>query len=124
MEKKLSVNLMCRNVKLDQWMQEYILKRVQKMNRFLSKVPNGQAEIEVDRDKKGKFRVEIMLKTPYNSYRAEETSESIEGSTDVAVDNLIRQITSDKDKIKELRERGARSLKKKIILDESARFRE
>lgn len=114
---------MCKNVELDQQMREYILKRIQKVDKFMGKVSSGLVEIEVDQDKKGKFRVEIMLKTPFKLYRAEETSQSIEGSTDVSVSNLIRQVTNDKNKIKELRERGARSLKKKIILSQSARFR-
>ena len=52
----------------------------------------------------------------------EETTESIEGSVDLAVDELKNQICRDQDKRRELKERGARSLKKKTVLDENARF--
>lgn len=123
MEKELKMSLMCSNIKLDERTQEYILKRVQKINRFTGKISSSQAKVEIDMYKKGKFRVEIMVKTPFELYRAEEISESVEGSCDVAVNNLIRQITCDKNKMKELGERGARSIKKQIVLSESARFR-
>ncbi len=62
-------------------------------------------EIEIEQDKKGKFRVEIMAKTPHNLYRAEETTESIEGSTDKVIDELEVQI----DKKKSCRRAGPRS---------------
>jgi ribosome-associated translation inhibitor RaiA len=80
-------------------------------------------EVEIDMDKKGKFSVDLMVKTPYNLYRIEEQSESIEGSVDIAVDEIKNQIVRDKGKIKGLRVRGARSLKKKVVLDGDARFR-
>jgi len=115
-----NIRLMMKDVKLDDRTQDYVYKRVSKVEKYNGKVLEYTVEIEMD--KKGKFRVEIMAKTPHQLYRTEETSESIEGSVDMAVEEIIIQITKDKDKIKELRERGARSLKKKIVLDENARF--
>lgn len=115
-----SVRLACKGLKLDSRTEDYIYKRINKLEKFNS----GILEIEVGimLDKKGKFHVHLMVKTPHKLYRQEEMSESVEGSVDMAVDEIKKQIVKDKDKLKELRERGARSLKKKTVLDGNARF--
>jgi putative sigma-54 modulation protein len=120
-EKMLNLRLFCKNVKLDDRTKDYIMKRIQKMEKFLKK--SLEYEVEVSMDKKGKFYVEIMIQTPYKLYRATEISESVEGSTDMVMEELQKQITKDKSKLKEIRERGARSLKKKMVLSKDARFR-
>jgi putative sigma-54 modulation protein len=120
-DKILNLRLFCKNVALDDRTKDYILKRIQKMEKFLKK--SLEYETEISMDKKGKFRAEIMIQTPYKLYRTEETSESVEGSVDMAVGELQRQIVRDSEKIRDLRKRGARSLKKKIVLDEESRFK-
>jgi len=120
-EKKTpSIRMMYKDVSIDERTRDYVEKRVRKLEKYIDKIL--EFEVEICMDKKGKFRAEIMVKTPYNLYRSEEISESVEGSVDVAVDELQKQITKDKDRIKELRERGARSLKKKAVIAEEARF--
>lgn len=119
-EKNTNVRLLCKNIQMDDRTQDYIYKRIDKINKFSGKILELQVEVEMD--KKGKFRVELMVKTPYRLYRTEETTESIEGSVDIAVDEIKNQIIKDKDKIKELRERGARSIKKKTVISKEARF--
>ena len=116
-----NVRLLCKDLDLDDRTEDYIYKRISKLERFNGKIL--EYEVEIDMDKKGKFTVELMVKTPYKLYRVEERSESIEGSIDIAVDDIKTQIVKDKDKIKELRERGARSLKKMTVIDDGARFR-
>ena len=101
--------------------QSYIEKRLQKVNRIIKNVL--EFEVEISLDKKGKYRVELMVKTPYAKYRAEEISESIEGSADIACEELTMQIVKDKSKMVDLKRRGARSLKKKVVLDGNARFK-
>lgn len=120
-QKMLNLRLFCKNITMDDRTKEYIIKRIQKMEKFLKK--SLEYEVEIDMDKKGKFYVEIMIQTPYKLYRTTEISESIEGSIDMAVEQMQRQIVRDIDKIRNLKERGARSLKKKIVLDDNARFR-
>lgn len=121
MEKiKPNVRLLKKDVEIDDRTEDYIYKRLEKIGKFNEKLM--ELEVEIDRDKKGKFRVELMAKTPYKLYRTEETTESIEGSIDIAVDEMKIQLTKDKDKMKELRERGARSIKKKTVIAEEARF--
>ncbi len=91
------------------------------IQRILKKILRVEIEIDIDK-KKNNFRVEVMIKTPYKLYRAEDTTESIEGSIDSVVDDLKTQINRDKDKIVTLRYRGGRSLKKKLTIDHNARF--
>ncbi|HAT73502.1 MAG: Ribosomal subunit interface protein [Candidatus Moranbacteria bacterium GW2011_GWF2_36_839] len=118
--KTLNLRWFCKNIELDDRIKDYIVKRIQKMEKFLKK--SLEYEVEVSMDKKGKFYVEVMIKTPYKLYRATEISESVEGSTDMIIEDLQKQITKDKSKLKDIRERGARSLKKKIVISKDARF--
>ncbi len=104
----------------DKKAEAYIEKRLQKVNRIIKNVL--EFEVEIDLDKKGKYRVELMVKTPHALYRAEEISQSIEGSADIACEELTMQIVKDKNKMIDLKRRGARSLKKKIVIDGDARF--
>ena len=109
-----------KGVKIDDRTREYIEKRLESLNKIADNIL--QIEVEVDLDKKGKFRVEIMVKTPRNLFRSENTTESIEGSTDMSIEELHIQIVGTKDKLRTLRDRGARSIKKKTVLDENSRF--
>ena len=119
-KKAQAMKFMFKGMEADKKAESYIEKRLQKVNQLIKNVL--EIEIEVDLDKKGKYRVELMVKTPYQLYRAEETSQSIEGSADIACEELFIQIVKDKDKMKDLKRRGARSLKKKIVINENARF--
>lgn len=105
---------------MDDRTKEYVLKRLVRVQKLVDTV--SEFEIEIDRDKKGKFRAEIMIKTPHNLYRAEETSESVEGSTDMVIDKLENEISKKKTKNRDLKLRGKRSIKKKLTVDKAARF--
>lgn len=109
-----------KGVEIDEQTNDYIEKRLVRIEKLVD--PVTQFEVEVDRDKKGKFRVEVMVKTPHNLYRAEDISESIEGSIDIAIDELEVQLAKNRGKSRDLRRRGLRSIKKKLVVDESARF--
>jgi len=63
-----------------------------------------------------------MAKTPLALYRAEDTTESIEGSTDIVIDELEIQISKRKNKKRDLKRRGRRSIKKKLVYDKASRF--
>jgi len=115
-----NVKFLFKGVKIDERTQEYIEKRLEFLEKITDKI--SKFEVEIDMDKKGKFRVELMVKTPHNLYRSEETTESIEGSTDIAVEELKNQILKNKERVRDLRIRGKRSIKKGIVLDEDARF--
>jgi ribosomal subunit interface protein len=114
------MRMLFKGVKIDNRTEEYIQKRIESATRFL-KEP-FRVEVEIELDKKGKFRVEIMVKTPHNLYRSAEISKSIEGSADIAVNEIKIQIKKDKDKRRTLIRRGGMSIKKKTAIDKNARF--
>lgn len=115
-----NIRFLFKGVEIDDRTNKYIRKRASSLQKFLDKV--NQFEIEIDMNKKGKFRVELMVHTPRKLYRAEETTESIEGSIDLVVDQVERQIKKDKGKIWTKIVRGGRSIKKKFTIDKDARF--
>ena len=116
----MNTRFLFRGVDIDEKTRDYIVKRLERIEKLVD--PVSVFEIELEKDKKGKFRVEIMVKTPHNLYRSENTTESIEGSTDIDIDELEMQIGKNKNKNRDLKLRGKRSIKKKTVLDESARF--
>lgn len=118
--KNMHARFLFKGVEIDERTQEYILKRLERIEKLVDKVT--EFEIEVERDKKGKFRIEIMAKTPLALYRAEDTTESIEGSTDIVIDELEIQISKRKNKKRDLKRRGRRSIKKKLVYDKASRF--
>ncbi|MFC1756371.1 ribosome hibernation-promoting factor, HPF/YfiA family [Patescibacteria group bacterium] len=115
-----NMRLFFKGVSIDDRTEEYVTKRIQNIEKMLNNII--RVEVEIDLDKKGKFRVEVMIKTPHDLYRAEETTESIEGSTDIVEDELKKQIRRNKDKVQTLRKRGGRSIKKNAVIDEDSRF--
>ncbi len=116
----MNTRFLFKGVAIDDRTRDYILKRLGRLEKLVD--PVSEFSIEIDRDKQGKFRVEIMIKTPHNLYRAEEITVSIEGSTDVTIDELEVQIDKQKNRHRDLKLRGNRSIKKKLTVDESARF--
>ena len=109
-----------KGVEIDERTTEYIEKRLGRIEKLVD--PATEIEVEVSRDKKGMFRVEVMVKTPHNLYRAEETTMSIEGSIDVTIDKLEAELAKNRGKARDLKRRGARSIKKSLVVDEAARF--
>lgn len=116
----MNTRFLFKGVDIDDRTKEYLLKRLARIEKLVD--PISEFSIEIDQNKQRKFRVEIMVKTPHNLYRAEETTESVEGSTDVVIDELEVQVDKKKNKNRDLKLRGNRSIKKKLVLDGSARF--
>jgi ribosomal subunit interface protein len=121
----MNIRYLFKDLKIDDRTQEYATEKVERLGKFFRSFKEDaeiSAEVEIDLDKKGKFRVEVMLYTPYQKYRGEDTTESIEGSIDSVYEELEHQITKDKDRIITMERRGGRSIKKKMVIDEDARF--
>jgi len=121
----MNIRFLLKDLKIDDRTKNYIEEKIERLGKFFRSFKENaeiSAEIEVDLDKKGKFRVEVMFFTPYAKYRGEETTESVEGSIDAVYEELENQIHHDKDRLITLQRRGGRSLKKKMVVDENARF--
>jgi len=116
----MNMRFLFKGLEIDKKTRDYVLKRIGRIQKIVD--PVTIFEVEISQDKKGKFRVEVMVKTPHDLYRAEETTESVEGSTDIAIDELENQVTKKKNKLHDLKIRGKRSIKKKLVVDAAARF--
>ncbi len=116
-----SMRFLFRGITIDSRTEEYIKKRLRALKKILNR-EESHFEVEIEMDKKGKFRVEVMVELPGHLYRAEETTESIEGSVDIVESELQGQIRKEKEKALTLRMRGGRSIKKKLVVDGGARF--
>ena len=116
----MNTRFLFQGLTVDNRTEDYIRKRLQRIEKLVD--PVSHSEVEIHRNKQGKFLVVIMVHTPHFLYRAEEISESVEGSTDIVIDELELQITKKKDRLRALRLRGQRSIKKKLVLNFAARF--
>lgn len=116
----MNIKYLYKNITVDDSQREYIEKRLASVEKLIENIT--KVEVEVDMDKKGLRRVEVMIYTPRDLFRAEETTESIEGSVDLVVEELKTQVTRKKDKIWTRIMRGARSVKKRMSVDKDARF--
>jgi ribosomal subunit interface protein len=116
----MNIRFLAKGTEVSEVSRGYIEKRLGRLEKLVSET--ALFEVEVDQDKKGFYRVEIMINVEGELYRAEEVSESIEGSTDLVVDELERQLTHEKDRLTTLERRGARSIKKSLTIDADARF--
>lgn len=112
------------NVDVSARTRMYIEKRLLGIEKVLNEkeIKSATAEIEVDKDKRGLYRVELMVRIPGNMYRSEEKSETIEEGVDKIEEEAKRQIRESKEKANTLMKRGARSIKKKLTIDKRARF--
>ena len=116
----MSTRFLIHGLELNSKQRMYILKRLATVEKLVDPVSN--VEVEVGQNKKKQYRVEVMIHDPHKQYRAEKLSESIEGSIDMVVEKLLSEVVRDKEKVRDLRRRGARSIKKRVTLDGSARF--
>lgn len=116
----MNIKYLYKNITLNDKQREYIEKRLISLEKLVEKIT--KTEVEIDMDKKGLFRIEVMIHTPRDLFRAEETTEGVEGSIDLVSEELKTQMTRKKDKIWTKIMRGARSVKKKMSIDKDARF--
>jgi len=116
-----SVRFYFKGLKIDSRTEEYVTKKLRTVQKLLEKINRIEVEINMN-ERKNTFRVEVMIKTLFQLYRAEETTESIESSIDMVCEELKVQIKKNKERIIAMRRRGGRSLKKRITIDQNARF--
>ncbi|HWQ59814.1 MAG TPA: ribosome-associated translation inhibitor RaiA [Candidatus Fimivivens sp.] len=116
----MNTKFLAKDCKILESEQEYIEKRLAEIEGLFD--VKSLFEIEVAKDKKGFFRVEVNVSDARGLIRAEETSKGVEASIDLVIDKLRVQIVKEKDKRRDLKERGGRSIKKGLVIDESARF--
>ena len=94
---------------LDGWdsIQEYVKKKVEKLNRYLPGIGEAKVEIREEKTKspKDRFIVQVTLNNNGTLLRAEERAESVSAAVDAVYEALTRQIERYKGKLYK-RERG------------------
>lgn len=92
-------NVRGENIEVTQAIREYVEKKISKLERYFTNVPESTAHVnlKVYNDKTAK--VEVTIPLPYLVLRAEETSPDLYASIDLVVDKLERQIRKYKTKI-------------------------
>lgn len=116
----MKTRFLFKGVDLDHEIRDYILKRLGEVSDLFHEL--ALFETEVTKDKKGFFRVEVNVREPHKLHRAEETSRSVTASIDLVIDKLRVHIVKERTRRRDLRERGARSIKKSQVVDTAARF--
>ncbi|QQS20655.1 MAG: ribosome-associated translation inhibitor RaiA [Candidatus Moraniibacteriota bacterium] len=117
----MKTRFLFQGVELDGKQMAYVSKRLLRIKKLLT--PADSIEVEVDRNKKNQFRVEVMVVLPRKLlFRSEEMTESVEGSIDAAIDDIERQIVEHKEKRNDLLRRGGRSIKKRLTIAGEARL--
>jgi len=80
-----------------------------------------KTRVDVEQTKLG-FLLKVELSNDGHTYRAEQAGQSVNECIDIIEEELKQQIRRSTKKERDLKERGARSIKKKTVIDEAARF--
>lgn len=110
-----------KGVKVEEDVREYVEKKVETAGKVLG--GDGEANVEISQDsKRNSYLVEVTIQSGRDSFRAEGLGKTIESAIDEVEEKLQEQIRDSKGKKLALKRRGARSIKKKKVIDAGARF--
>ncbi len=89
-----------KNMEIGDVLREYVEKKVEKLDRYLSTVSEARVELAVEgtRDAEHSQVAQITLRTKGSILRSEERSSDIFASVDAALDKIYRQIIRHKEK--------------------------
>ena len=92
------------SVRLSEKEKDYISEKVLKCRKLLSNYSEEELamEVEVEQDKKGFWRVEVMIKTPHNLFRVSKNDSDLFKAVDIVEEALMKQIRRNKEKIRDL----------------------
>ncbi len=87
--------------KADQKLHEFIEKKMEKLTAHYDRIINAEVKLRLENSGQVKDKVaEIQLHVPGQSLFAKETTKAFESSVDGAIDNLRRQLSKYKEKLK------------------------
>lgn len=92
-------NVRGENIEVTEAIRDYVEKKVGKLERYFSDVPEATAHVNLKVYTEKTAKVEVTIPLPYLVLRAEETSPDLYASVDLVVDKLERQIRKFKTKI-------------------------
>ncbi|MBK9013233.1 MAG: ribosome-associated translation inhibitor RaiA [Saprospiraceae bacterium] len=87
--------------KADQKLHEFIEKKMEKLTSHFDRIINVEVKLRLENSGQVKDKVaEIQLHVPGQNFFAKETTKTFEQSVDSAIDNLRRQLSKYKEKLK------------------------
>ena len=92
-------NVRGENIEVTQAIREYAEKKISKLERYFSNVPEATAHVNLKVYSDKTAKVEVTIPLPYLVLRAEETSIDLYGSIDLVVDKLERMIRKNKTRL-------------------------
>ncbi|AIG65070.1 ribosome hibernation-promoting factor, HPF/YfiA family [Weissella tructae] len=99
------------NFEVTEAIQEYVEKRVSKLERYFKDDADYTAHVKLTANKNKQFTVEVLIQTPYVLVRAEDTQEDLYQAIDFVVEKLERQVRKYKTKVnRKSREKGYKGL--------------
>jgi putative sigma-54 modulation protein len=109
----MKINLRGRNIDITPALQEYVEKRLNRMERFFNSPIEAQVALSVIKEN---HIVEVTISMGGLLLRGEEATLDMYASIDLVVDKLERQIRKHKTKInRKLRQKGAKELNERLF---------
>lgn len=105
---------------VDEKTRAYMEKKIDTAGKMLEGLI--RAEAEISQDKRELYKVEVSIFVDGSVFRAEEMSKTIEEAIDKIEKELQEQIRDNKERAVTEKRRGGRSIKKKLVVAEDARF--
>jgi len=96
----LDVNIKARNIELTEWLQQYVEKKIGKMDRYLPMLEEADVELRREGAKNTNHRnvAQVTLRGGRTIIRGEERASDMSAAIDAVVDTLYRQIARYKGK--------------------------
>ena len=109
-----------KEIALDVKEKAQIDRKMQSAVRMLGRT--GQIVVEISPVRHNKIRVDVVVTSPKGKFQTREENSRLIDAVDIVEEELKRQIVKAKEKNQTLERRGGRSIKKKAVIDENARF--
>ena len=108
----MKINIRSKNIEVTPTLQDYVEKRLSKIEKYFEKYINSEIEAQVTLSvAKGDHIVEVTVSVDSLLLRGEETTDDMYASIDLVVDKLERQMHKYKTKInRKLRQSGIKDL--------------
>ena len=98
-----------RNVEITDWIEEYVNKKVKRLERYLPNLKEVRAELSLTptRSAADRYTAQITMWANSQILRAEETTSDIFASIDAAVDKISRQVERFKGRVNKEKRRAS-----------------
>lgn len=99
------------NIEITDAINDYVVKRLSRLDRYLNDDANYIARVNVRSYKERTFKIEVTIQLPYLLLRAEDTQEDLYQAIDFVLEKLQRQIRKHKTKVnRKSREKGFKGI--------------